>query len=245
MNNNENIKIDSGCGERPILTAFQRRLSRIVRKFKSLIRRFYLYLKKNKYRRAGKLSLKELTEFKNGNYADYIKAQLNRTLTKVGKDASFRYDEVIKAFFKVSSNHRGRVLCVGCRNTYELDAFEKAGFEKVQGIDLVSTDPRITVMDMGNMKFSDNTFDLLYSGDSLEHSYEISRAASEFCRVVRSGGHIAVEVPINYKPNQVDRWDVKNLEGLLAFFRPHTKEVLPLWQEVSPERLKVIFEIVK
>jgi len=217
----------------------------IIGRFKSLIQKFYLNLRKKKYKRTGKLPLEALTRSKDEDYTDYMKTQFNRTLTKIGKDASFRYNEIIEAFLKVVSRRPGRVLCVGCRNPYELDAFEKIGSEKVQGIDLVSVDPRITVMDMGNMKFNDDAFDLVYSADSLEHSYDISQAAREFCRVVKSGGHIAISVPINYKPSHLERWDVKNSEGLLAFFRPNVKNASLLWQEVSPGHLHVIFEILK
>jgi len=217
----------------------------IIKKIQSLIRKLSVSFKKKKYKKTGKLPLQELIGDRDEKYADYAKAQVNRTLTKIDKDASFRYGQIIQEFLKIKPNHQGRVLCVGCRNVYELNAFEKAGFEKVQGIDLVSIDPRITVMDMGDMKFNDNTFDLVYSGDSLEHSYDINQTAGEFCRVVKSGGHIAIETPINYQANQVDRWDVKNLDGLLAFFRPYVKNVSCLWQEVSQEHIKVIFEIIK
>lgn len=215
------------------------------KRFHNLTKRTKAKLKTVKHKRKGKLSVEGLGNDNDEEHKEYIKAQIDKTLTKIDKDASFRYGKMIEEFLKISPKNKGKVLCVGCRNAYELDAFEKVGFEKVQGIDLVSVDPRITVMDMDDMKFENDTFDLIYSGDSLEHSYDIEKAAHQFCRVVRSGGHIAIDTPVNFPTGKVDRWDLKSVNGLMSLFRPHAKEILLLWKEVSPQHIRVILKVIK
>lgn len=175
----------------------------------------------------------------------YLHGQLNKTTRKLEKDASFRYGVMIEALKRSGVEDMKGVLCVGCRNAYELDAFESAGFTDVKGIDLVSTDKRIMVMDMERMNFKDNSFSLVYSGDSLEHAYELEQAVAEFCRVTKSGGLIAIEMPIKYETGHVDRWDVGSVGGLRTLFVPHTKELKLVWQEEQPDRLRVIWRVVK
>lgn len=182
---------------------------------------------------------------KNVEYHSYIKDQVGKTVTKLDKDSVHRYEWVIRVLEEVGVGRQEGVLCVGCRNAYELDAFERAGFTGVRGIDLVSIDRRILVMDMEEMEFGDNSFSVVYSGDSLEHAYNVERAAAEFCRVVKDAGYITIEMPANYETNQVDRWDVKNLAGLSALFKPHVEGLELIWQRVQEDRLKVIYRVKK
>jgi SAM-dependent methyltransferase len=190
-------------------------------------------------------TLMSLGKKKDGAYNNYLRVQVNKTVLKLNKDASFRYKRIIEEILKSFTAEKKDVLCVGCRNTFELDAFEKVGFSGVKGIDIQSIDPRIVVMDMGEMTFEDNCFNILYSGDSLEHAYDVNKAISEFCRVVRSGGFIAIATPVNYAVSEIDRWDFKNVENLRKEFDKNVKGVTVVWQEVTTDCMKVIFRIEK
>jgi SAM-dependent methyltransferase len=178
-------------------------------------------------------------------YNDYLKAQVNKTVLKRNKDASFRYKVVIEKLLKNFTKERKDVLCVGCRNAFELDAFEGVGFSGVRGIDIQSIDPRILVMDMGKMSFENNVFNIIYSGDALEHAYDIDQALAEFCRVVRPGGYIAIVMPINYSVNKIDRWDVKNVDRLKKMIEKHVDSATVVWEDVTSACMKVIYRVEK
>jgi SAM-dependent methyltransferase len=124
------------------------------------------------------------------------------------------------------------VLCIGCRNTSELDYFRRKGFTNTVGIDLFSEDPSVLVMDMHNMNFPDNRFDIIFSSHSLEHSYDEQRAVSEIVRVSRNRCLAAVEVPIRYETKGVDLVDFNDISGLTAPFGAHLAEVL--WHDEQP-----------
>ena len=194
---------------------------------------------------AEKKTLMSLGKEKDNTYNDYLKAQVNKTVLKLNKDASFRYKIVIEEILKSFTAEKKDVLCVGCRNVFELDAFENAGFSGVKGIDIQSIDSRILIMDMGKMSFKDNVFNIIYSGDALEHSYDIDQALSEFCRVVKPGGYIAIVMPINYTTDNIDRWDVKNVDNLQKKIEENVDSVTVIWQEITADCIKAIFRLMK
>ncbi len=121
------------------------------------------------------------------------------------------------------------VLCVGCRDAAEIEYFSSKGARRVCGIDLYSECKDIVVMDMHDMKFDNSSFDLLYSSHSLEHALNVRKAISEFVRVVRNGGSIVVEVPVNYEVRGADLVDFGSLENLHDHFKPYLEKVL--WSE--------------
>jgi len=191
-------------------------------------------------------SLNKLSRDGSKDYQKYLSSQVHKTITKIDKDPGFRYKRLIKELLKVCAGTKIEVLCVGCRNHYELDAFERAGFEKVVGIDLVSVDSRITVMDMHDMKFADNSFDVIYSADSLEHAFDIERVAREFCRVVRNNGYLVIQMPTNIpQVNEIDRWDIRDLNNLSKLFRGDVKSISIEWSRVESKSLSVIFSVKK
>lgn len=122
-----------------------------------------------------------------------------------------------------------QVLCVGCRDSRELDEIERRTGAVATGVDLFSVDPRIVKGDFHRLPFPDGAFDALYSCHSLEHAYDLGRALGEFARVLRPGGLWAIEVPVAFKICETDRQDVGSTEGLIAGLAPHLGEVL--WRE--------------
>jgi ubiquinone/menaquinone biosynthesis C-methylase UbiE len=82
-------------------------------------------------------------------------------------------------------------------------------------LDLFSNDNRITVGDMHDIPFEEDSFDVLISVDNMEHAYDPAKALSEFRRVVKSDGIMGIEVPVNFQTNATDRHDFKSLDNLL------------------------------
>ena len=166
----------------------------------------------------------------NKEYWMYLKEQFNRTLLKNRNSLLPRTVTMAESIFQHGKPGLDtNVLCIGCRNTFEIEHFLSRGFKSVVGIDLFSEDLRIKIMDMHKMEFPDNQFGLVYSSHSLEHSYNIQKVVSEIVRVVCDHGLIAIEIPVRYKTTDADRYDLKNVDGLLSLFSPYNLQIL--WSE--------------
>ena len=159
----------------------------------------------------------------------YLNQQLARTLPKRNAQLKKRTRILVDQTASFVNLTKSDVLCIGCRNTAEIDYFRKKGTQSVTGIDLYSQDPSIKIMDMHRMTFPDNSFDIIYSSHSLEHAKEISKVAAEILRVARPGATIAIEVPVNYVPQGADLIDFKSLDNLHQIFAPHIDQVY--WSE--------------
>jgi SAM-dependent methyltransferase len=163
---------------------------------------------------------------------EYINTQLKRSLLKKDNDTSSR---IIKLVDKISkkTNLRGKkILCIGCRSLAELKYFKTKNVKSAIGIDLFSKTPEILIMDMHKLMFKDDSFDLIFSCHSLEHSQNYQAVLSEFLRVVRKEGIIVIEVPVNYRTNEADLWDFKSISNFKKIINiKNVKKVL--FQEVE------------
>ena len=162
-------------------------------------------------------------------YTQYLDGQLKRTLQKNDNRLKDRTVHFIEKLNQLADVPNATVLTVGCRNHTELDHFIRKGVKQVTGIDLYSTDDDILVMDMHNMTFADDEFDIVYSSHSLEHAYDVEKVAGEFVRVCKPDGIIAIEMPINFEPRGADLIDIGDIDTLSALFSPHIKTIL--WHE--------------
>jgi SAM-dependent methyltransferase len=169
------------------------------------------------------LALRRLRKERPDDYRDYLAIQLRRTLSKRETDPGVGAVTLIN---RVAEERRdgGRVLCVGCRNTLELDRFRARGFDEVTGIDVFSQRHDIKVMDMHAMTFPDNSFDVVYASHALEHAYDVDRVVDEIVRVARDGAVVGVEVPVRAQASAADRIVFSGLDELRAAFAPHTRD---------------------
>jgi SAM-dependent methyltransferase len=166
------------------------------------------------------LSLRRLRKSKPPDYRDYLAVQLRRTLTKRETDPGVGAVTLINRVAEQQPT-RGAVLCVGCRNALELDRFRARGFEGVVGIDVFSQRADIIVMDMHQMSFAEDSFDVVYASHVLEHSYDVERVVSEIARVARDGAVVGVEVPVRVQASAADRILFSGLDELRRAFQPH------------------------
>src|SRR6266508_1450314 len=165
-------------------------------------------------------------------YRDYLATQLRRTLSKRETDPGVGAVALINRVAEQQPSG-GAVLCVGCRNTLELDRFRARGFEEVVGIDVFSQRADILVMDMHEMSFPEDSFDVVYASHALEHSYDAERVVREIGRVARDGAVVAVEVPIRAQASAADRIVFSGLSELRTLFKPLIGEEL-LAEEQPP-----------
>jgi SAM-dependent methyltransferase len=143
---------------------------------------------------------------------------LRRTLSKRETDPGSGAETLINRVAEQQPS-RGAVLCIGCRNGLELDRFRARGFDEVVGIDIFSQRPDILTMDMHELSFADDSFDIVYASHSLEHSYDVDRVAGEIGRVARDGAVIGVEVPVRAQASDADRIVFSGLDELRGVFR--------------------------
>jgi SAM-dependent methyltransferase len=134
------------------------------------------------------------------------------------KRARFLIDKTADLFDLSQFN----ILCVGVRNSAEMDYFKAKGAKNVIGIDLFSIHPDILIMDMHTMTFQNSLFDMVYSSHSLEHAYDLKKVTNEFLRVLRNRGILVIEVPVNFdrKKTGTDLIDFHTWDELHSNFMP-------------------------
>jgi SAM-dependent methyltransferase len=166
------------------------------------------------------LVLRRLGRRRPPDYRDYLSTQLRRTLSKRETDPGAGALTLIKQVADEQPSG-GAALCVGCRNGLELDRFRARGFAEVVGIDLFSQREDILVMDMHELSFPDDSFDVVYASHALEHSYDVGRVVGEIARVARDGAVVGIEVPVRVQASAADRIVFSGLDELRAVFGPH------------------------
>jgi SAM-dependent methyltransferase len=178
------------------------------------------------------LGLRRLGKRQTPEYRDYLAVQLRRTLPKRDTDPGVGAVTLINRVAE-QQPEGGSVLCVGCRNALELDRFRERGFDDVVGIDVFSQGDDIKVMDMHEMTFADDSFDVVYCSHALEHSYDMGRVVLEMVRVARDGAVLGVEVPVRAQASTADRVVFSGLDQLRHSFAPHVQEQI-LAEEQPP-----------
>jgi SAM-dependent methyltransferase len=182
------------------------------------------------------------------SYTEYLQLQLKRTYLKRRKPLQSHTRVLVDRLTEQVELNKCRVLCIGCRNTVELDYFHTKGCQDVTGIDLHSLRADIKVMDMHHLKFPNDYFDIIYSSHSLEHALNPSQVIGEIIRVARNGTLVAIEVPIEFEPRGADLVDFKNLDRLHRAFTPYLAQVLWSEQYNTAERstcIRTIFKVQK
>jgi SAM-dependent methyltransferase len=159
-------------------------------------------------------------------YREYLETQLRRSLSKRANDPGIGARVLIDAVAQSAGERRSSILCVGCRNPVELDEFRARGFENVVGIDLFSQRDDILVMDMHELTFPDDSFDVVYASHALEHAYDVGAVVGQIARVGREGALVAVEVPVRHRGSTADRVEFSGLDELRQTLGAHLGEEL-------------------
>jgi SAM-dependent methyltransferase len=97
---------------------------------------------------------------------------------------------------------RARVLNIGPRNEMELLLLRLYGFraDRITAVDLFSYSPLIQVMDMHELAFPDDAFDVTYCAYTLRYSDRPERACREIVRCTREGGFVAASFVTEANP---------------------------------------------
>ena len=204
-----------------VMNRFLRSGVRFANRFRSKL--FYWYFRRRLSRQA---------KGNSNTHKQYLVVQLQRTLSKMDAPLQPRTRLMVDRIAQHVDLIACDVLCVGCRNSAEIDYFAARGARRVVGIDLYSRDERILVMDMHAMTFPDDSFDVVYASHSLEHARDVTRVASEIARVGRPGGLIAIEVPAHYETRGADLVDFGSLQALHGVFADYLGQIY--WSDEQP-----------
>lgn len=132
--------------------------------------------------------------------------------------------EVISEFFRRKVNN---ILVVGCGSGREAGILARAFDANAVGIDVGidfkfdhegSAPAKLIEMDARDLKFPDNSFDMVFSFHTLEHVPEPRRVLSEMGRVLQPGGIFLVGTP-----------NKARLLGLGGLTTPHPLRLKILW----------------
>lgn len=161
----------------------------------------------------------------------YLFAQKRQSWAKRGKDPSFRTERHI-AFLRLHLPQPWpeKVLCLGPRNSLELQYLRHAGLDVVVGLDLFSTSPSdIRVGDMHDMPFPSGEFGMVWASHVLEHARDPEVVFREIVRVLKPGGWLFAAYPTHFKINWHDRVDLgdpaslRYLMGCQLIGKQHTQ----------------------
>jgi len=173
-------------------------------------------------------------------------------------DPRILHVQVLLRFFSPVESHR--LLDVGCgKGRYARVLLKQNPGARITGLDiseqmLLSVPPGVNKVSaiMTDLPFADASFDGVYATESLEHAVDIERAISEMCRVLRSGGKLAIidknaEHWGKLKTPAWERWfNRRELEKLLSrHCRKVRSEPISYWEDVAPDGLFLCWFAVK
>ncbi len=135
--------------------------------------------------------IREIMNDNNSGF-DYNKKQMLSFL-RSHREQTEGFINIIRSIRSVSVT-TDKLLCIGPRNESEVLLLNLYGFKlaNISTIDLFSYSPLISVMDMNEMSYPDNTFDIYYSSAVIKYSPDLNKTISESIRVVKPGGLIAI-----------------------------------------------------
>lgn len=147
-----------------------------------------------------------------------------------------------------------KVLSIGPRNENELFHLCAYDFslENIEAIDLVSNSPLVTIMDMHDLRYDDQTFDVVISGWTLPYSRDPRTALSEAMRVLKPGGLLCLGLT-RVPPDDQAALDLENegatnylsSEQLLGDIGPGVGRIEFRHDPIDPSRKGAILLIVR
>lgn len=138
------------------------------------------------------------------NYQQYLGHQAQKLNIGVRKKISKFMPESIPKVAKSFEKRIGKfgkylvgkkVLCLGARTGAEVVAFINLGFEDSIGIDINpgKNNEYVIKGDFHNMKFEDDTFDIVYC-NCIDHAWDMGKLSKEIYRVLKEKSYLLLEI---------------------------------------------------
>ena len=147
------------------------------------------------------LKHKKLKDVWDNNSKRVIATYVKPTKKQIEKSRDFIYGWAMQ----INRKNSKRLLDVGCGIGQYVTGLRLLGF-KAEGLDISPLSvkigrkrgERITLGDVRNMPFTDEEFDLVIAGGSIEHFHETEKAIKEINRVLKINGVFLFNVPYKY-----------------------------------------------
>ena len=154
------------------------------------------------------------------NYEDYKKRQW-KEVDRIYELKLFSKHVDIISKANIQEKTEAKILCIGSRHGIEIEAFKQLGYTNIQAIDLYPRADFIIEADMHNLPFLDNTYTIIYTHHSLDHSLFPKKAVEEMYRVSKSNATWIHSVPFDdYGKEEAIDFDSAN--EILEFFKKYT-----------------------
>lgn len=154
-------------------------------------------------------------------------ANVHEYTTSVITHTSFEGTRRMEVYYRIlclppRDLSKERLLVIGPKNDRELILAQLYGYrwKNIQGIDLFSMHPKILVMDMDHMSFSDGSFDAVVMANVYGYQQDPIQCLREVSRVLRPGGRFVFNT--SYNPNA--RAETNRIPG---------KQILDMLRSVS------------
>jgi ubiquinone/menaquinone biosynthesis C-methylase UbiE len=137
-------------------------------------------------------------------YDDYFKSQTERFLSFESDNGVWKEGQCVflnKYFVDFDKNLH--ILDVACGDGVGLSWFKEKEFKNVFGVEFSQQKHDIAKTygypvlqsDMHSLAYEDKSFDIVYSSHTLEHSYDPSKALSEWNRILKDDGLLILVLP--------------------------------------------------
>jgi len=148
-------------------------------------------------------------------YKEYLKHQSKKmdigVKKKINKFMPEYFSNNVRSFEKRIGKFKkyiktGQVLCLGARTGAEVVAFRNLGFKDTIGIDINPGENNEYVIkgDFHNMKFKNNSFDIVYC-NCIDHSWDLRKLSKEIFRVSKDDAFLLLEIDHLVKKSKKER----------------------------------------
>jgi len=186
-------------------------------------------------------------------YEDYIAHQSEKTNDParqevwLGKEWSLKLEGFENEFSKIKHNFNkdSKILCLGSRTGQEVQAFFNLGFPNATGIDIVPFPPLTVEGDIHDLKFPDESIDLVYT-NIVDHSVDPQKMIQEIERVLTPTGAAFLQVQVGLNQDDYTEFEIRNpIHDVMPLFeRSFCIHAGTINQDASPNFAGMNFEML-
>lgn len=123
---------------------------------------------------------------------------------------------------KIKEKAETKVLCIGSRYGIEVEAFKQLGYKNIEAIDLYPRANFIIEADMHDLPFKDNSYNIIYTHHSLDHSLFPQKAVEEMYRVSKKNAIWIHSIPFDDFGRE-EAIDFDSAKEITNFFKKYTR----------------------
>lgn len=166
------------------------------------------------------------------NYDEYKRRQWKEVDRLYELKLFSKHVEIISEFHLSEEEKKEKnILCIGSRYGIEVEAFTQLGYSKIKAIDIYPRAEFIDEGDMHNLPYLDNTFNMVYTHHSLDHSLFPKIALKEMYRVSNKNAIWIHSIPFDDYDKE-EAIDFDSADEIISFFKKYTRRKLYI-QEVK------------